>query len=451
MPKRVGAEGPYRPQVVTPQEVIAHTQVTRLRDVTPTMWRSGIAAWLGWLFDGMDGTLYTQVAAIFVMQLLGLHDTKDPSVGRHASWIQAAFLVGWAVGGAFFGHLGDRLGRARTISLTILTYALFTGLSAFATQWWHLLIFRFLAALGIGGEWAAGSSLVSETWPKTWRPWLSAILQSAYQCGYLIAAFAGLYFAGKPDSLRYIFLIGALPALIVFWIRRAVPEPAVWTDASQRERHPAVADLFQGEVLRTTVLTLLLCSAALTTVWALIFWFPQQLRNLPDLQALAPATRESFVQKASIFMILCGLAGNFFAAFVARRFGYRAAAVVMFAGSFLSMAATYGVPRGHEEMLLWMPWAHFFVQGIFGLFPLYIPPLFPVLLRATGAGFCYNFGRIIAAAGTVVFGLYSKVGDFRQALFYVSFLYVPAIVIAFVIPEPRAEEDTVGIGGLPPE
>src|SRR5262245_62400293 len=121
------------------------------------------------MFDGLDMHLYTLVAAPFVAQLMGAVSTTDPLVGRHSSIIQAAFLLGWALGGGFFGRIGDRLGRSRALVLTIFTYALFTGLSFFAQTWWHLLAFRFLAALGIGGEWAVGAALLSETWPRRWR------------------------------------------------------------------------------------------------------------------------------------------------------------------------------------------------------------------------------------------------------------------------------------------
>ena len=145
-------------------------EVTKLSELSGDQWRSGIAAWLGWLFDGLDMHLYTLVATPFVAELL-LVDEKDKQVGWYSSLIQAAFLVGWALGGGFFGRIADRMGRSRALMLTILTYALFTGLSFLAETWWHLFIFRFLAALGIGGEWAVGASLLSETWPKRWRPW----------------------------------------------------------------------------------------------------------------------------------------------------------------------------------------------------------------------------------------------------------------------------------------
>jgi MFS family permease len=134
-----------------------------LRDLSPYQWKSGIAAWLGWLFDGLDMHLYVLVAAPFVAELISVTDTRNAAVGRYSSWIQAAFLVGWALGGGCFGRVGDLIGRSRTLCLTILTYALFTGLAFFVQAWWQLLIVRFLAALGIGGEWAVGASSLSET------------------------------------------------------------------------------------------------------------------------------------------------------------------------------------------------------------------------------------------------------------------------------------------------
>src|SRR5438309_4709060 len=186
--------------------------------------------------------LYTLVAAPFVMQLITASSTSDPQVGRYASIIQGAFLLGWALGGGFFGRIGDRLGRARALSLTVLTYATFTGLSFCAQSWWHLFIFRFLAALGIGGEWAVGASLLSETWPRRWRPWIAAVLQSGVNIGVLGAGLANFVLAAAPP--RYLFLVGVLPALLVFWIRRAVPEPDEWRAAKEQAHHhePGVRD-----------------------------------------------------------------------------------------------------------------------------------------------------------------------------------------------------------------
>src|SRR5258708_17089366 len=142
--------------------------------------------------------LYVLVAVPFVAELLGGISEKDSLVSYYGSWIQAAFLIGWALGGGFFGRVADRLGRSRALMLTILTYALFTGLSFFAQTWWHLLIFRFLAALGIGGEWAVGASLLSETWPRRWRPWMAAVLQTGVNLGVVLAGLANFLLAACP-------------------------------------------------------------------------------------------------------------------------------------------------------------------------------------------------------------------------------------------------------------
>src|SRR5262245_34589980 len=239
-------------------------EITRLRDLSAQQWKSGIAAWLGWLFDGLDMHLYVLVAAPFVAELLGVASEKDPQVGYYSSWIQAAFLFGWALGGGFFGRVADRLGRSRALMLTILTYASFTGLSYFAQMWWQLLMFRFLAALGIGGEWAVGASLLSETWPRRWRPWMAAVLQTGVNLGVMLAALANLLLAGQAP--RTVFLVGILPALLVLWIRRAVPEPEEWQGAKKESAHvePGFMELFRGSIRRTSILTLLVCSLSLT-------------------------------------------------------------------------------------------------------------------------------------------------------------------------------------------
>src|SRR5690242_9972694 len=217
---------PTNAPAIEPSTAASAPEITHVRQLSKAQWRSGIAAWLGWTFDGLELHLYTLVAAPFVAQLIGAATTTDPRVGHRSSLIQGAFLLGWALGGGFFGRIGDRLGRARALSLTVLTYAIFTGLSFFAQAWWHLLVFRFLAALGIGGEWAVGASLLSETWPRRWRPWIAAVLQSGVNVGILVACVVNLVLAAAPP--RYLFLVGIVPALLVFWIRRAVPEPEEW-------------------------------------------------------------------------------------------------------------------------------------------------------------------------------------------------------------------------------
>ncbi|HEV3439493.1 MAG TPA: MFS transporter [Gemmata sp.] len=413
------------------------SEAIRLRDLSPQQWKSGIAAWLGWLFDGLDMHLYVLVAAPFVAELLGPNSSKE-QVGYYGSWIQASFLIGWALGGAVFGRIADRIGRSRALTLTILTYAAFTGLSFFAQTWWQLLIFRFLSALGIGGEWAVGAALLSETWPKQWRPWIAAVLQTGVNLGVMLAGLATFLLADYPS--RTVFLVGVLPALLVLWIRRAVPEPEEWQGAKHHseDAQPGFLELFRGQIRRTTVLTLLVCSFALTAHWAFLFWYLQHVRNLPDLSDWTDADKSRLVSKFVWLVTFSSIGGNFLAALLARYLRYRWAIFCLCLGYFFSMLATYIAPLEHEYL-----WYGFIAiglcQGVFALFTMYLPPLFPTLLRTTGAGFCYNFGRVAAGLGTVFFGLFSKVGDYRSALLGAAFLFLPAAIIALLLPEPPDE------------
>ncbi len=412
---------------------MSDTDAKHLRDLKPHQWKSGIAAWLGWMFDGLDMHLYTLVAVAFVAQLMLLPD-GDPAVKEKTAWIQAAFLVGWAMGGAFFGRIGDRLGRSKALILTILTYAGFTGLSFFAQTWEQLLLCRFLAALGIGGEWAVGASLLAETWPKTWRPWIAAVLQTGVNVGVLLASLAVFLLSSVPGyESRWVFLIGILPALVTLWIRRAVPETAAWHEAKQQaEVQPhGVLDLFRGEVLRITLLTLAVCALGLSAHWAFIFWYGQHLRSLPEFVVMTAGDRTRAVTMAMTWVMVASIVGNFVAAVIARQLGYRKAIVLLF--------VTYGV------MLLWCYYADrtmaglwpFLLaigvcQGVFGLFTMYLPPLFPVLVRTTGAGFCYNFGRIAAAVGTVAFISFK---DYGTAMMGAGVLFLFAALVAVFLPE----------------
>lgn len=391
--------------------------------------------------------LYTIVAAPFVMQLLHAPSTMDPAVGKYSSIIQAAFLVGWALGGGFFGRVGDLLGRTRALNLTILTYALFTGLSFFAQTWWQLCLFRFLAALGIGGEWAVGASLISETWPKRWRPWMAAVLQTGVNLGVLLATgvVSGVAmfsnYVGAQQTERYVFLAGILPALLTLWIRRHVPETAEWHEAhaKAKDKQPGILDLFKGDVLPTTLRTLLTCAVTLTAHWAFLFWYGVHLRNLPDVQTWSATEKSVLASKAMFVVMGVSIFGNFLAAVLARFMGYPRAIALLCAAYFGIMFTAYSKERSLDELWYYLVGIGS-CHGIFALFTMYLPPLFPTLLRTTGAGFCYNIGRIAAAGGTVVFGVLpamtgsSAVGDYRLALYYASFLFIPGCLIALTMP-----------------
>lgn len=419
-------------------------EIRSLRDLTPHQWKSGIAAWLGWLFDGLDMHLYTLVATVFVAQLMHLPET-DPSVGTHGSIIQAAFLVGWAVGGAFFGRVGDVLGRSRALMLTILTYACFTGLSFFAQSWWHLMIFRFLAALGIGGEWAVGASLLAETWPKSWRPWIAATLQCAVNVGVLLACLSKAVLDRVTMQPEYVFLVGLLPALVTIWIRKAVPETEEWSTARQGRAVPRLSELFGPAVRRATWRVLVICAVSLTAHWTFMFWQQSYVRNMPEIKVLDAAAREHVVIVALTWIMVGSLIGNYLAGALAKLMGYRNTIFAMLLAYFVAMFVTFRWQWSWEttKILFCVIGA---CQGVFGLFTMCLPPLFPVLLRTTGAGFCYNIGRMAAAGGTVFFGIFRKVNDVGSALLYAGGLFVPAALVALLLP---VEEPEAGVVGEP--
>ncbi len=417
--------------------------ITRLSDLSPQQRRSGLAAWLGWLFDGLDMHIYTLVATPFVAALLGGLATSDPSVNRHASIIQAAFMVGWAVGGAIFGRIGDLIGRSRALVLTILTYAGFTGLSAISHEWWHLMIFRFLSALGIGGEWAVGASLLSETWPKRWRPWIAATLQSAVNMGILLACFAGEIFKGQNP--RWIFLVGVVPALITLWIRRAVPETDEWAEARGTEKPPGLRDLFGPGVRSTTLRVLLICGVSLTAHWAFMFWQQAHIRHHAEVRVLDAAGQNHAAVVALTVMMVCSIMGNFLAGALAKMIGYRWAIVSMLAAYCAAMLITFSREWSLSATLVWFGIIGA-IQGVFGLFTMCLPPLFPTLLRTTGAGFCYNFGRIASAVGIVYFGLYAKPQDVSASLYYAGWLFLPAALIAMLLPVENRNDPVIDVG-----
>ncbi len=404
--------------------------------ITDDQRRSGLAAWLGWMFDGLDMHLYTLVATPFVAALLQT-SPRDPSVARYGAIINAGFLIGWACGGVIFGRLGDRIGRSRALCLTILTYAAFTGLSAASSQWWHLLIFRFLSALGIGGEWAVGASLLSETWPKSWRPWIASSLQSAVNVGVLVACFVGYLL--EQSHPRWLFLVGILPAGLVLWIRKSVPETADWIAARQADstkasgpridkntsRSPSLGDLFHPPVSQVTWPTLVLCAVSLTGHWTFMFWQQAHLRSLSEVRLLSAAAQNHVVVIGVMWLMLGSVVGNFLAGALARFFGYRLAVLGMLlaygASSFAAFSRDWSLLANYRWFTLIGVW-----QGVFALFTMWLPPLFPVLLRTTGSGFCYNAGRLAAAGGSIYFGIFARINDYRHALLYSSVLFALA-------------------------
>ncbi|HEX2055907.1 MAG TPA: MFS transporter, partial [Nitrospiraceae bacterium] len=250
-------------------------QLSWYHGITRYQWLVLFVAWLGWVFDAMDATIYAIVLHPALHDLLagtaGSGTASSEQIGWYGGLIFSVFLVGWAVGGIVFGMVADHLGRTTTLIATILIYAVFTGLAALSQDWWHLAIYRFLTALGIGGEWAAGAAIVAETWPESKRAKAAGILQSAWAAGFFLAAIANLLL--KDHGWRTLFLVGVLPAFVALLVRWWVKEPDRWVHAHEQERRSArhgliqLGELFGPPLRRPTWVGSILAFVAVFGLW----------------------------------------------------------------------------------------------------------------------------------------------------------------------------------------
>jgi MFS family permease len=404
-------------------------------------------AWLGWVFDAMDATIYALVLHPALHELLHAQTggaVSQEAIGWYGGIIFSIFLVGWAVGGVLFGVLADRFGRTKTLIFTILIYALFTGLAALSADWWHLAIYRFLTALGIGGEWAAGAALVAEVWPEEKRAKAAGILQSAWAAGFLIAAAVNILLCHA--GWRPLFLVGIAPAIVALLVRLWVKEPELWVKAHEQERQSGaacsrkLAELFSPGLLRPTLVGSGLAFVAVFGLWGATNWTPTLVRSLPDFAASDAATTTKCVSWATMLLNAGALVGYLSFGPLADRWGRRAAFALMCLGSLVMLPLTFLTPRSYAHVLLLLPLLGFFNNGIFSGFPIYLPELYPTRLRATGAGFCFNVGRVLASAGPFLTGLLvAALGGFGRAASTIALIYLAGLLILPFAPETRGK------------
>lgn len=385
--------------------------------------------WLGFLFDLMDSTLYTLVMGPALRELLGA-EASVRNIGWYGGLIFSIFLIGWALGGIVFGILADYLGRKVTLMLTILIYALFTGLAALAGSWWELGAYRFLTGLGVGGEWAAGAALLAETWPEKARAKGAAILQTSAGMGYFAAAFIYLLVGGY--SWRLVFLVGALPAVLVLFVRRNMNESERWlatsaeTAAAGGASRFTLAQIFDRGLRRDTVVGSTLASIANFGFWAVSAWVPALIQNkIAGDPALAGVSVSSYVSYAIMILTLGSLPGYAAVGALADRWGRKPVFLLFFLGAAGSAPLIFLGPWTLAQMLFLLPLLGFFTLGIYAAFPIYLPELYPTRLRTTGSGFCFNVGRIVSAAGPFITGVVVlNTGSFEYAISSLSLVYL---------------------------
>ena len=402
-------------------------------------WLVIAAGWAGWGFDVFDAVLFNFVAPDCIPVLLHLPRGSQAAHQAAVFWtgaITSILLVTWALGGVLFGWIADRVGRKRALFATIALYAAGTGLCALVTNIGQLIACRVIAGLGIGGEWGIGAALVAEGVPEGRRVEAGVIMQTASPLGIVLASalnyqIAGVWFASDPQSSwRYVFLAGLLPVLVALAVRLFLRESAHWTASHAGTQRSTPRELFAPGMRAATMSGVFAAVIAVLTWWACNAFIPLLGRTLaaehaagaglaPTAAALLAATWQA---RASNAFNLGGLLGAFAAVPLARGLGRRAMFMAYFLFSALALLLTFGLPLAPQTRLGMLFMVGAGVYGIFGAFTFYLPELFPVRLRATGAGFCYNIGRILAAAGPFVVGLVSATaGGSSAALMRVLF------------------------------
>ena len=410
--------------------------------VTRYQWLVLIVASLGWIFDAFEGQLYNITRADMLPDLLKVA-SDDPSVKMWGERFLGIFLIGGTLGGWIFSSLADKWGRNPVMALTILCYSIFSGMTAFATEIWHVGALRFLVAMGVGGEWAVGAALVAEVFPKQARERASGIFHATSVAGLWLAAAAGLFVG---TQWRTAYLMGVVPALLVLWVRISIKEPDSWKQAKETkpERMGSYTELLGNARWRTrAILGALLAMVGLATFWGVVVAGQDIAADL--LKRLGDP---DWAQKSKIafgFIQTAG-AGVGMLAFgpLSVRWGRRRTFTVMHLASLIMTPIICWLPSyfmSYGLLLCLLPIFGFFAQGIHAGYAVYFPELFPTHLRATGAGFCFNTGRIMAAPVLIWLSASMKSAfDLRWAITYLGFFFLLGLVFLAFLPETKDQD-----------
>ena len=396
-----------------------------------------LAAFLGWMFDGMEMGIFPIIARPALQQM----QAEAGIVGEQfvMDWmgrITALFLIGAAAGGLLFGWLGDRIGRVKAMTYSILTYSVFAGLSYFAREPWQLGALRALGALGMGGEWSLGVALVMECWPADKRPLMAGLIGAAANLGYCLIAGIAMVFTITQDSWRWVMLVGATPALLTFFIRLFVPESERWKHAMEQGPSKPVREIFAPALRSRTFLAIAFASVALIVTWGIVQWIPLWADQMTH------GTQPKAKAYAQFWMSFGAMIGSLAAPLIGMRFGRRP---VYFGLCFSSLIACAVLFHFFTEVS-----ASFFFMicivgmctaSFYGWLPQYLPELFPTRVRATGQGLAFNFGRILAAGGAwqmgAVMGYFDK--SYAKAGATISLVYLVGMALIWLAPETRGK------------
>jgi MFS family permease len=382
------------------------------RELTREHWFVLIVASLGWLFDTMDQQLFNLARRPAIAELLGPGATPA-AIAEYAGYATTIFMIGWATGGVFFGILGDRIGRARTMIFTILCYSLFTGLSVLSTGIWDFSFYRFLTGLGVGGQFAVGVALVAESLPDRARPFALGWLQASSAWGNMIAALVGMALgklegSGAIDSAwRSMFIVGALPAFLCLFIFRRLKEPEQWQKARREgARRGSVQELFSDpRWRRNAIIGMLLAFAGVVGLWGIGFFSFDLLRTVLDKTDMSAGQKTFWIGMTSLLQNFGAFVGIYAFTHLTHGIGRRKAFALAFTAAMFMTAFTFWNLDSFGDIFWMIPLMGACQLALFGGYAIYLPELFPTRLRSTGTSFCYNVGRFVAAVGPLTLGL----------------------------------------------
>ena len=434
------------------QEAIV-ASVPWYRTLNREQWRVLAASNLAWLFDGFE------IYALFLTVGFALHQLLEPAqyaaIPRYAGYVLATTVFGWATGGVIGGIIADYIGRKRTMMLAILAYSLTTGLSAIAWNWESFAILRFLVGVGIGSEWATGASIVSELWPDHARGKGGGLLQSGAGIGSFIASGVWLLIGGwGPHSWRFMYLVGVLPALLVLWIWRGMPESARWEDANQRRRAAqeqrrggaalhgeaaaltrfTVADMFLDRSVRPRLICAFLMMLSVTFgFWGVATFVPTYVGSVA---AKAGLSAPHYAAVAGLLGTGVAIFGFIALGFLSDAIGRKPTAMLYYAMCLILTPVVYLWAQGMGALLAAVAVFGFFTGGIWAWAPVWLPELFPTRMRGTAVAFCFNAPRWISSIGPLVAGtLIVGLGGYGAAATIVGLFFIVGVVAAPFLPE----------------
>ena len=441
-------------------DLVAEKKSGTFLDMNGYQWTVILAAWLGWGFDVFDGLLFNYVAPNCVPTLLGLPLGSNEAKAATLQWtgiLTSVLLVGWAVGGIIFGKVADRIGRTKTLLLTMLLYSLGTAACAVAPNIWVLMLCRIVSSLGIGGEWAAGAAMVAEVVPEKRRVEAGALLYTSAPMGLFLATFltfqiTGVYFNDPAVSWRYVFLCGLIPAAVAFAVRLFIKEPERWKSVAS-EGHAKIAELFSPKYIRLTISGFAMAITALIMWWSCNAFIPVVAKGLSVREALllnldSTATElmgQQWIKTATNSFNLGGLIGTLLTIPAAKFLGRKKMFFIYYLAAAASLMAAFGLDLDpHARLYFYFP-IGLTVFGVFGSFTYYLPELFPTRLRGTGAGFTYNTGRLVAAIGPFVVGSIAASGtnaldSAMHVLFWVGIVPIVGLLLLPLAIETKGRE-----------